>query len=224
MSKNSDLQKVSTKKSEVQTVVDKVVQGDATIFIGETKVKSNVEFVMLFGANFDTVLRENNTLHMRDMRVLFAVLNKMAYGNQLSIKQKAIASELSMDQSNVCKSWKKLQDAGVFIEDVHGNEFVNFDLFLKGKGRTVIDTFEVQAQMCHNVLEDKGIHTKRPFRKCYEPTQEGSRQRDMDKTNARMLTKPPRKAKATPAKTAAAPALTTAPEPATVAEEADLAF
>lgn len=222
MAKNSDLQKVSTKKSEVQTVVDKVVQGDATIFIGETKVKSNVEFVMLFGANFDTVLRENNALHMRDMRVLFAVLNKMAYGNQLSIKQKAIAAELGMDQSNVCKSWKKLQDAGVFIEDVHGNEFVNFDLFLKGKGRTVIDTFEVQAQMCHNVLEDKGIHTKRPFRKCYEPTQEGSRQRDMDKTHARMLTKPPRKAKAT--KTAAAPVLTTATEPATVAEEADLAF
>lgn len=223
MVKNSDLQKVSTKKSEVQTVVDKVVQGDATIFIGETKVKSNVEFVMLFGANFDTVLRENNALHMRDMRVLFAVLNKMAYGNQLSIKQKAIAAELSMDQSNVCKSWKKLQDAGVFIEDVHGNEFVNFDLFLKGKGRTVIDTFEVQAQMCHNVLEDKGIHTKRPFRKCYEPTQEGSRQRDMDKTHARMLTKP-RKPKAIPPKTAAAPAPTTDQAPATMAEETDLAF
>lgn len=221
MAKKSDIQKISTSKSEVQPIVDKVVQGNATIFIGETKVKSNVEFVMLFGANFDTVLRENKTLCMSDMRVLFAVLNKMAYGNQLSIKQKAIAAELGIDQGNVSKSWKKLQDAGVFIEDVHGNEFVNFDLFLKGKGRSVVDNFEIQAQMCHNVLEGKGIKTKRPFRKFYEPTPEGNSQKDMDKMNALMLAKP-RKPKATPAKTAAAP--TTASAPATVEEEADFAF
>lgn len=223
MAKNTTAKRVSTKKGEVQKVVNEVVQGDATIFIGETKVRTQVEFVMLFGANFDTVLRENETLCMSDMRVLFAVLTKMAYGNQLSIKQKSIASELGMDQSNVCKAWKKLQDTGIFIEDIHGNEFVNFDLFLKGKGRTVIDQFEAEAQMCHNVLEDKGIKTKRPFRKFYEPTPEGKSQKDMDKMNALMLAKP-RKPKATPAKTAAAPAPTTDPAPAAMAEEVDIAF
>ena len=77
--------------------------------------------------------------------------------------------------------------------------------------------------MCHNVLEDKGIKTKRPFRKFYEPTPEGKSQKDMDKMNAFMLAKP-RKPKATPAKTAAAPAPTTDPAPAAMAEEADYAF
>lgn len=223
MTKKSTAKKVSTDKTQVQKIVEAAVPGDATIFIGETRVKAQVEFVMLFGANFDTVLRDNETLHMRDMRILFAVLNKMAYGNQLSIKQKSIASELGIDQSNVSKSWKKLQDAGIFIEDIHGNEFVNFDLFLKGKGRSVADNFEIQAQMCHNVLEAKGVKTKRPFRKFYEPTPEGNSQRDMDKINALTLAKP-RKPKATPAKTAAAPAPTTDPTPAAMAEEADFAF
>ena len=221
--KSGGAKKISTDKNQVQTIVKEAVQGDATIFIGETRIKAQVEFVMLFGANFDLLLKQNDTLCMSDMRVLFAVLNKMSYGNQLSIKQKAIASELKIDQGNVSKSWKKLLDAGIFTQDIHGNEFVNFDLFLKGKGRSVVDNFEIQAQMCHNVLEDKGIKTKRPFRKFYEPTPEGNKQKDMDKINALMLAKP-RKSKATPAKTAAAPALTTAPEPATVAEEADLAF
>jgi DNA-binding MarR family transcriptional regulator len=190
MTKKSGVHVVSKKKNDVQKIVNEAVKGDATIFIGETKVRTQVEFVMLFGSNFDTVLRENEALCMSDMRVLFAVLNKMAYGNQLSIKQKSIASELSMDQSNVSKAWKKLQDVGIFIEDIHGNEFVNFDLFLKGKGRTVIEQYEVQAQMCHNVLEAKGVKTKRPFRKFYEPTEQGKNQRQMDLANAKSMTKP----------------------------------
>ncbi len=77
--------------------------------------------------------------------------------------------------------------------------------------------------MCHDVLEDKGIKTKRPFRKFYEPTAEGNKQKDMDKINALMLAMP-RKPKDTPAKTVAAPTPTTNPAPATMAEEADLAF
>lgn len=214
MPKKSSLQVVSKKKDDVQNIVNEAVQGNATIFIGEAKVKSQVEFVMLFGANFDTVLRENESLHMSDMRVLFAVLNKMAYGNQLSIKQKSIASELDMDQSNVCKSWKKLQDTGIFVQDVHGNEFVNFDLFLKGKGRNVVDQFEARAQMCHNVLESTGVKTKRPFRKFYEPTPEGNNQKQLDQISAHMLVKKSNKAKKG-AKTALVP---------TPVEEADLAF
>jgi DNA-binding MarR family transcriptional regulator len=163
MAKKSSCVKVSTKKEDVQQVVENAIKGDATIFIGETRVKSQVEFVMLFGANFDAVLKEND-FFMNDMRVLFAVLNKMAYGNQLSIKQKSIAQELNIDTSNVSKSWNKLLAAGVFIKDNHGNEFVNFDLFLKGKGKTVAEQFEEQAALSHEVLEQKNVKTKRPFR------------------------------------------------------------
>ena len=223
MTKNSTAQKISTKKGEVQEIVNKAVQGDATIFIGETKVRTQVEFVMLFGANFDTVLRDNETLCMSDMRVLFAVLTKMAYGNQLSIKQKSIASELKMDQSNVSKAWKKLQDVGIFIEDIHGNEFVNFDLFLKGKGRSVVDQFEAQAQMCHNVLEAKGVKTKRPFRKFYEPTPEGNSQKKLDQHHAAMLTKQSQQVSAKPKITKMKKTAKVIPVPAP-ADEADHVF
>lgn len=190
MAKNSTVQRVSGNKSDVQKVVEQRIQGDATIFIGETKARAQVEFVMLFTANLDAVLRTNNTLCMSDMRVMLAVLNKMAYGNQLSIKQKSIASELSMDQSNVSKAWKKLQEAGIFVEDTHGNEFVNFDLFLKGKGRTVTEQLEPQAQLCHNVLEKKGVETKRPFRKFYEFSKQGKMDKEGDAIRAHRLAKP----------------------------------
>jgi DNA-binding MarR family transcriptional regulator len=162
MVKKSSCVKVSTDKDRVQSVVD-AIKGDATIFIGETRVKSQVEFVMLFGANFDAVLKKHK-FFMNDMRVLFAVLHKMTYGNQLSIKQKSIGAELGMDSSNVSKSWNKLLKAGIFVKDEHGNEFVNFDLFLKGKGKTVAEKFEEQAALSHDVLAKQDIKTKRPFR------------------------------------------------------------
>lgn len=162
MVKKSSCVKVSTDKKQVQNVVD-AIKGDATIFIGETRVKSQVEFVMLFGANFDAVLKQNK-FFMTDMRVLFAVLNKMAYGNQLSIKQKSIADELGIAPPHVSTSWKKLLKAGVFVKDQFGNEFVNFDLFLKGKGKTVAEKFEEQASLSHDVLQKQNIKTKRPFR------------------------------------------------------------
>ena len=74
MAKNTTAKRVSTKKGEVQKVVNEVVQGDATIFIGETKVRTQVEFVMLFGANFDTVLRDtlNRVHYVLDMEALKA--------------------------------------------------------------------------------------------------------------------------------------------------------
>lgn len=162
MKKKTNCIKVSTDKNDIQNVAKHAINGDATIFIGETRIKSQVEFVMLFGANFDAVLRENK-FFMNDMRVLFAVLNKMAYGNQLSIKQKSIAEELGMDTSNVSKSWNKLLKTGVFVKDRFGNEFVNFDLFLKGKGKTVGEQFEEQAQLSHDILQAQKVQTKRPF-------------------------------------------------------------
>jgi hypothetical protein len=162
MKKKTSCIKVSTNKNDIQNVANNAINGDATIFIGETRIKSQVEFVMLFGANFDAVLKTHK-FFMNDMRVLFAVLNKMAYGNQLSIKQKSIADELGMDTSNVSKSWNKLLKTGVFVKDEFGNEFVNFDLFLKGKGKTVGEQFEAQAQLSHEILQAQNVKTRRPF-------------------------------------------------------------
>ena len=163
MKKKTDIRVIGTKKSEVQHHVDKTIGGeDAYIFIGEKKLKPNASFVMLFGANFNQVIRDPNIkLNMADMRVLFCILDKMAYGNHLSIKQKSIAKELNIDASNVSKSWLKLFSAGVFVKDKYDNEFVNFDLFLKGKGKRVIDEFSDAAKLSHETMKEKNIKTTR---------------------------------------------------------------
>jgi hypothetical protein len=40
---------------------------------------------------------------------------------------------------------------------------VNFDLFLKGKGKTVGEQFEAQAQLSHEILQAQNVKTRRPF-------------------------------------------------------------
>jgi len=162
--KSSGIQKVSTNKNDVQDVVNKTITGDATIFIGESRVKSDVAFVMMFTSNLDAAIKFNK-LQMTDIRILLAVLNKMNYGNQLSIKQASIATELGLDKSNVSKSWTKLKNSGIFLTDSFGNEFVNFDLFLKGKGKHVGEQFEEQADLSHKTMVKLNIPTRRPFRK-----------------------------------------------------------
>jgi hypothetical protein len=158
------LRKVSTDKNDVQHIVDHAVEGNANIFIGKAQAKSKIGFVMLFGANFDAVLSKFE-FTMADMRVLFCVLSKMAFGNQLSIKQSGIAKELDVHKSNVSKSWKKLSDSGIFMCDAHGNEFMNFDLFLKGKPDNATETFAEQAALSHAAMIANDVKTVIPFPK-----------------------------------------------------------
>jgi hypothetical protein len=163
MPRTPKVQTINAPKSAVQAVVDQAVKGDATIYIGSARVKPREEFVMMFGANVDMVLKNNDTLTMQDIRVLFCVLAKMSYGNQLAIKQNAIASELGIDTGNVSKAWGKLKKAGVFFKDRHGNEYVNFDLFLKGQGTMVLDNFQEQADLAHQILAMNGNEVRQPF-------------------------------------------------------------
>jgi hypothetical protein len=163
MPRTPKVQTIRTSKSAVQAVVDQAVKGDATIYIGSARVKPREEFVMMFGANVDKVLKNNDTLTMQDIRVLFCVLAKMSYGNQLAIKQNAIAKELGIATSNTSAAWGKLKKAGVFFKDQHGNEYVNFDLFLKGQGTMVMDDFQEQADTSHQILTMNGNDTRQPF-------------------------------------------------------------
>jgi Firmicute plasmid replication protein (RepL) len=150
--KSSSIVKVSTQKSDAQKVIDNAINGDANIFIKETTYKPQVEFVMLFGANFNAVLHDSK-LTMTDMRVLFAVIAKMCYGNQIAIKQSAIAVELGIDASNVSRAWKTLTEIGIFIEDAHTNVFLNYDLFIKGKTKTMMNEYKERAKISHEKME-----------------------------------------------------------------------
>jgi hypothetical protein len=63
-------------------------------------------------------------------------MDKMAYGNAISIKQTTIAKEINSHQANVSKSWTTLKESGIFLEDDFGSEFLSYDLILKGGGQS----------------------------------------------------------------------------------------
>jgi hypothetical protein len=58
-----------------------------------------------------------------------------------------------------------LSDSGIFMCDAHGNEFMNFDLFLKGKPDNATETFAEQAALSHAVMIANDVKTVIPFPK-----------------------------------------------------------
>ncbi|HIH6637909.1 TPA: winged helix-turn-helix transcriptional regulator, partial [Klebsiella michiganensis] len=70
----------------------------------------------------------------------------MQHGNLIaSISQSALAEELGMSKSNVCKCWKKLINKGILIQDGK-HTLINANLFLKGQYRTLNPTRKEYVQ------------------------------------------------------------------------------
>ena len=164
IAKKDDLVKISTDKSQVQRIVNKTVEGDAVIFIGKSKIKSREQWVMLFPRNLVMFLNQfHKKLSLHDIRVLFCVMDKMAYGNAINIKQTAIAKEINSHQANVSKSWATLKESGIFLADEFGSEFLNYDLILKGGGKVATETYLDNSTKSHEKMRSLNIHTNQPF-------------------------------------------------------------
>lgn len=69
--------------------------------------------------------------------IMISLCKLMQHGNFIaSISQSALAEELNMSKSNVCKCWKKLINKGILVlEGKH--TMINANLFLKGQYRTL---------------------------------------------------------------------------------------
>ncbi|HID4134358.1 TPA: hypothetical protein ACXE8V_004802 [Pluralibacter gergoviae] len=69
--------------------------------------------------------------------IMIRLCKLMQHGNLIAnISQSALAEELNMSKSNVCKCWKKLIKKGILIQDGK-HTLINANLFLKGQYRTL---------------------------------------------------------------------------------------
>ncbi|AJJ20820.1 hypothetical protein [Yersinia intermedia] len=72
--------------------------------------------------------------------IMIRLYKLMQHGNLIaSISQSALAKELNMSKSNVCKCWEKLINKGILIQDGK-HTLINANLFLKGQYRTLNGT------------------------------------------------------------------------------------
>lgn len=108
---------------------------DPTIKISIAKEKRNLKplngFVMLFYENFEHLLI-NKALKGSEVAILTILINQMAYGNQLAIKQSGIARKLGVSAPYVSKVFKKFKQIGIILEDEDG-VYLNPQIVAKGK-------------------------------------------------------------------------------------------
>lgn len=98
------------------------------------KLKSRITFEQGFVIAFTDNLVQFAELNIsqNELKVVVYILQKMEYGNLISIKQSAIAGAINLDKAVVSRVFKKLHQKGILIKDEEGNEFVNSNLFAKG--------------------------------------------------------------------------------------------
>lgn len=69
--------------------------------------------------------------------IMIRLCKLMQHGNLIaSISQSALADELNMSKSNVCKCWNKLVNKGILVKEGK-HTMINANLFLKGQYRTL---------------------------------------------------------------------------------------
>lgn len=69
--------------------------------------------------------------------IMIRLCKLMQHGNLIaSISQSALAEELNMSKSNVCKCWNKLINKGSLVKEGK-HTMINANLFLKGQYRTL---------------------------------------------------------------------------------------
>lgn len=105
---------------------------EATTIIKEKTVRTIKKgYVISFTENWFRVVQEVGITAIEN-RIICYIVDKMEYGNLVSISQKAIAESLKSSQPSISRSWKNLIEKNILIKDEEGNVFVNSNLFSKG--------------------------------------------------------------------------------------------
>ncbi|MEH2922429.1 hypothetical protein ACFFL1_05765 [Samsonia erythrinae] len=91
-------------------------------------------------AFLDNLEKLGKNMSGAEYTIMIRLCKLMQHGNLIaSISQSALAEELNMSKSNVCKCWKKLINKGILILDGK-HTLINANLFLKGQYRTLNGT------------------------------------------------------------------------------------
>jgi len=100
-------------------------------------IKPGIAYVHAFVDNLEKL---GKNMSGAEYTIMIRLCKLMQHGNLIaSISQSALAEDLGMSKSNVCKCWKKLINKNILIQDGK-HTLINANLFLKGQYRTLNET------------------------------------------------------------------------------------
>lgn len=106
-------------------------------------IQPGIAYVHAFVDNLEKL---GKNMSGAEYTIMIRLCKLMQHGNLIaSISQSALAEELGMSKSNVCKFWKKLINKGILIQDGK-HTLINANLFLKGQYRTLTPTRKEYVQ------------------------------------------------------------------------------
>ncbi|EIF9717487.1 hypothetical protein LF152_002794 [Salmonella enterica] len=106
-------------------------------------IQPGIAYVHAFVDNLEKL---GKNMSGAEYTIMIRLCKLMQHGNLIaSISQSALAEELGMSKSNVCKCWKKLINKGILIQDGK-HTLINANLFLKGQYRTLTPTRKEYVQ------------------------------------------------------------------------------
>lgn len=97
--------------------------------VSPTSIAKGAGFCLAFFDNFRQLLDAGTTT--QEMKIVAYVLEKMEYGNLVSLSQTAVAKDFSCSQQAISKHFKSLERRGFFVRQ-GGHLFVNSTIFVKG--------------------------------------------------------------------------------------------
>lgn len=144
-------------------IEDRLTEDEKVVLnISKEKVFPATPFVFLFVDNFEKIC-EKHRLTAFEIRTVMKLIQKMQFGNQVSLTQAAIASEMNAPRQQVNRVFKRLHDTGIMIDDEHGNTFINLELFWRGKFSNADREFKKQYALSQQRNRDLQNPTTAPF-------------------------------------------------------------
>lgn len=114
-------------------LLQKKLNDENTVFIaGTKKTKTIIPFTIFFAQNYYNLL-ETKGFGINEQKILFKLLDLVYNKNNdmlISFNQKSLAKELNIDISNFYKSFKKLKELKIILDN-KGHLFINYNLFCK---------------------------------------------------------------------------------------------
>ncbi|HEX4852138.1 MAG TPA: replication/maintenance protein RepL, partial [Puia sp.] len=120
-----------TEKAKVDAMRHKGDVKVHTYIEKEKRFTIKKEYAIAFTENWYNVVN-NIGISSVELKIIFYIIDKMEYGNLISITQKSISSATGIATSNVSRCFKNLVKKGVLIKDSDGNIYMNSNLFSKG--------------------------------------------------------------------------------------------
>ena len=97
-------------------------------------IQPGIAYVHAF---LDNLEKLGKNMSGAEYTIMIRLCKLMQHGNLIaSISQSALAEELNMSKSNVCKCWNKLVNKGILVKEGK-HTMINANLFLKGQYRTL---------------------------------------------------------------------------------------